>query len=288
MEGWIKLHRKLLEKAIWRNCTPSQCKVLITILLMCNYEEQQWIWKGKKFMVKSGEMVTSLNNIARNCGEGITPKIVRNSLDKFQQYGFLKSIGSERGRLITINNWEFYQSIGESVEQNKNSEYYEENERHRAKLEQGVSHWNMEDEKKWVLMEGQSEGKVRATNKKDKNIRINIYSAIFSYWNQKGIIKHRQLTKKIESAMDKALKEYSQDEILEAIDRYSTVYFDKDFYYKHSWTLEKFLRQGNGISNYSDEGIIWINYKRHKEKVETKKNCEGCNIHEQREKYILC
>ena len=288
MEGWIKLHRSLLKKAIWRNCTPTQCKVLITILLMCNYEEQQWIWSGKKFMVKPGEMITSVDSIAEKCGGGITDSIVRHSIKKFQQFNFLDSTGTNSGRLITIKNWESYQNIGDNVEYHKDSECYKKSSEILSKACQSVKPCNQDIVEGVYTYPYQTLIKPLSPNKKEKNIRINIYSAIFEYWNQKGIIKHRNFTKKIESAMEKSLKEYSEDEILEAINRYSKVYFDKDFYYKHTWTLEKFLKQTNGISNYTDEGLIWVNYKNHKEQKEGRKTFETSNIAEEREKYILC
>ena len=44
MEGWIKLHRKLQEKALWQCTTPEQKVILITILLNANHEVNEWEW----------------------------------------------------------------------------------------------------------------------------------------------------------------------------------------------------------------------------------------------------
>jgi hypothetical protein len=46
-QGWIKLHRELLEKPIWTAATPEQKVLLITLLMMANHGEKQWEWKGK-------------------------------------------------------------------------------------------------------------------------------------------------------------------------------------------------------------------------------------------------
>lgn len=45
----------------------------------------------------------------RECGEGVTIQNVRTALERFEKLGFLTSISTKTGRLITIVNWEKYQ-----------------------------------------------------------------------------------------------------------------------------------------------------------------------------------
>ena len=105
MEGWIKLHRKLQEKAIWQCTTPEQKVILITILLNINSDKKEWEWQGKQFVCEPGQMVTSLNSLAEKCGKGVTIQNVRTALDKFEKYGFLTNQSTKTGRLITVVNW---------------------------------------------------------------------------------------------------------------------------------------------------------------------------------------
>ncbi|GAA0681223.1 hypothetical protein [Clostridium cadaveris] len=116
-EGWIKLHRCLFKKAIWLESTPEQKTILITLLGMANHEEKQWIWKGNKYIAKPGQFVTSLKSIADKAGTGITIQNVRTALAKFEKYDFLTNESTNKNRLITIVNWEFYQ--GREIETNK-------------------------------------------------------------------------------------------------------------------------------------------------------------------------
>ncbi len=109
MEGWIKLHRKLQEKALWQCTTPEQKVILITILLNINSDEKEWEWQGKQFICEPGQMVTSLASLAEKCGKGITVQNVRTALEKFEKYGFLTNQSTKTGRLITVVNWAFYQ-----------------------------------------------------------------------------------------------------------------------------------------------------------------------------------
>jgi len=73
--GWISLWRELLDKPIWKQSTPEQKTVLITVLLMANHEESEWEWNCKKFKVMPGEFVTSLESIRKKAGPGISTKM---------------------------------------------------------------------------------------------------------------------------------------------------------------------------------------------------------------------
>ena len=122
VEGWIKLHRKLQEKAIWQCATPEQKAILITILLNINSDKKEWEWQGKQFTCEPGQMVTSLASLAEKCGKGVSIKNVRTALEKFEKYGFLTNQSAKTGRLITVVNWAFYQdSSYEVANQSANS-----------------------------------------------------------------------------------------------------------------------------------------------------------------------
>ena len=108
-QGWISLYRDLLDKTIWLNSTPEQKTILITLLLMANHEPNQWEWKGKKYTVKSGEFITSLEKIVAKCGKGITTQNVRSALKRFEKLQFLTNELTKQNRLIKIEKWNFYQ-----------------------------------------------------------------------------------------------------------------------------------------------------------------------------------
>lgn len=121
-EGWIKLYRCLLEKAIWTSSTPEQKVILITLLTMANHEEKEWEWQGKQFKADPGQFVTSLNSIVEKCGKGITTQNVRSALAKFKKYDFLTYQSTKTGRLITIVNWGLYQDKNISTNKATNKE----------------------------------------------------------------------------------------------------------------------------------------------------------------------
>jgi len=107
-DGWVKLHRCLLDKAIWKKSKAEQKAVLITVLLLANHKNNEWEWQGKKYTCKPGQFITSLQSLAETAGTTI--QIVRTSLQRFEKYEFLTNESTKTGRLITIVNWGFYQA----------------------------------------------------------------------------------------------------------------------------------------------------------------------------------
>lgn len=112
MEGWIKLHRELLEKPIWEGSTPEQKVILITLLTMANHKEKEWEFNGEKYKALPGQFVTSLDSIVKKSGNGVSIRNVRTALQRFEKFGFLTNKSTNKNRLITIVNWGLYQ-VGE-------------------------------------------------------------------------------------------------------------------------------------------------------------------------------
>lgn len=114
-QGWIKLHRKILEDELWIDCTPEQKVIMMTLLMLANHDDKSWIWQGKKFSIKAGQLITSIESIRKISGKNISSKNVRSALVKFKKYGFLANESAKTGRLITIANWAKYQSNDDEV-----------------------------------------------------------------------------------------------------------------------------------------------------------------------------
>jgi len=107
--GWIKLHRELLDKPIWLCSRIDQRIILITILLLANHKEKDWIFKGKRYVCQPGQLITSLPSLSETSGTSI--QAVRTALKNFEEiHRFLTDESTNRNRLITVLNWELYQS----------------------------------------------------------------------------------------------------------------------------------------------------------------------------------
>ncbi|EHI96809.1 hypothetical protein CDLVIII_0067 [Clostridium sp. DL-VIII] len=96
-------------------------------------------------------------------------------------------------------------------------------------------------------------------NTNNNNTDINNIN-IYSHWNSKKIIVHKTFSIDIEKAIAKALKSYSEDKIIQAIDVYSEI-LKSEFYFSYKWSLVDFLSRKNGISTFMEEGSNKVNYE---------------------------
>lgn len=110
LNGWIKIHRRMLHSSFYKNLTGKQRDVIITILLMADSEEKEWMYKGKIYKTSPGQVFSSLNNIAKLCGRDCTRETVRTTITNAQRNGFLTIETHKTHTLITIENWGKYQS----------------------------------------------------------------------------------------------------------------------------------------------------------------------------------
>ena len=113
-------------------------------------------------------------------------------------------------------------------------------------------------------------------SKKQSN---NIYSSkdveeMFNYWNNKKIIKHKELKDDTKRAINKAIKNYSIDEIKQAIDIYREI-LKSDYYFNYKWSLKDFLNRSNGISTFMEDGSNKANYEEWKNKDKQKEKIKG-------------
>ena len=86
------------------------------------------------------------------------------------------------------------------------------------------------------------------TNKNENNEENdNKYNTVFNFWNSKKITHHKKITNDIKLAIDKRLKEYSDDEILTAITNYDNILKSEATYFAHKWTLTEFLTRSKAL-----------------------------------------
>ena len=108
-QGWVKLHREILDKPIWTEATSDQIVLLVTLLMLANHREKEWEWHGKPYAARPGQFVTSLPSLVEKCGRNSSVQKIRTALKRFAKYGFLTDESTPHSRLITIVNWGVYQ-----------------------------------------------------------------------------------------------------------------------------------------------------------------------------------
>lgn len=93
---------------------------------------------------------------------------------------------------------------------------------------------------------------------------------IFEHWKSKGFYPQEQLTETKQKAIEKALKSYTDEQIISYIDNYSTVVLDEQYFFSQKWYIEKFLKQSNALPEFTENGERWLNYLDWKNKPSTK------------------
>jgi nitrogen regulatory protein PII-like uncharacterized protein len=197
MQGWIRLHRELLEKPIWQCSKHEHRSVLITILLLANHKERDWFFEGKKYSCKPGQFVTSLKSLAQKSGASI--QNVRTALENFEKvYEFLTNQSTNKNRLVTVVNWELYQSHEEELT-NK------------------------------VTSNSQATNKQLTTNKNDKNDKNIIYDDFFeSVWLE---YPRKENKRSVKLEHKKKMFLVGKENIVQAITNYLSTQQNPQYYF---------------------------------------------------------
>jgi DNA-binding transcriptional regulator YhcF (GntR family) len=108
MNGWIKLHRKILDNPISKN--PLWLVVWIHLLLMANHDgTYSFIFNGKRVFLQSGQVLTGRKKLAQQTGVSQTTiERVLSYLEIERQIGQQKTT---KYRVITILKWKEYQMV---------------------------------------------------------------------------------------------------------------------------------------------------------------------------------
>lgn len=102
MEGWIKLHRKILD---WEWYKDYPVRILFEhLLLTANYEEKKW--KGQQ--INKGQLITSIAHLSEQTG--LSSQQVRTALEKLKSTSEITYRATNKNTLVTIENYGLYQS----------------------------------------------------------------------------------------------------------------------------------------------------------------------------------
>lgn len=109
--GWIKLHRKILD---WEWFTsPSTLQLFIYLLLRANKEDKKW----RGILIKRGQLVTSVATIIEETK--LSTQQVRTSLNRLKSTNEITSKTTNRFTLVTVCKYESYQLYEEAEQQTK-------------------------------------------------------------------------------------------------------------------------------------------------------------------------
>lgn len=108
-KGWIKLHKKLLNSAVWSD--NRRLKAWIHILLSANYEDKEWFANGRLIQIKRGQFVTSNRKLQE--AWGCSTNTVSGILKQFAEMGMIEvECPNKKYTLITVVKYSDFQDKG--------------------------------------------------------------------------------------------------------------------------------------------------------------------------------
>jgi hypothetical protein len=99
--GWIKLHRQILE---WEWYSDNNCfRVFLHLILKANHKEKRY----KGIELNSGQIITSRDILAKETG--LSSQQIRTALNKLISTNEITSVTSSQGTILQVVNYEKYQ-----------------------------------------------------------------------------------------------------------------------------------------------------------------------------------
>jgi hypothetical protein len=123
--GWIKLHRKILEWEWWSD--PNTFRVFMYLLLTANHEDKRW----QGIEISRGQTVTSLSKLAKECK--LTVQSVRTSITHLKSTGELTQSQHRTFSLLTLIKYSDYQSINTPINTKLTRSQHEANNKQECK-----------------------------------------------------------------------------------------------------------------------------------------------------------
>jgi hypothetical protein len=99
--GWIKLHRQILE---WEWYSDNNCfRLFLHLILKANHKEKRY----KGIELNSGQIITSRDILAKETG--LSSQQIRTALNKLISTNEITSVTSSQGTILQVVNYEKYQ-----------------------------------------------------------------------------------------------------------------------------------------------------------------------------------
>ena len=120
MEGWIKIHRKMLDNPIIGK-DSDYLSVWIYLLLNATHKEIPALFKGKRITLKQGQLITGRKSMSDKLK--ISESKIYRIINEFKSEQQIEQQTSNKNSLITILNWDRYQQNEQQNETQMNNKW---------------------------------------------------------------------------------------------------------------------------------------------------------------------
>lgn len=108
---WIKLYRKIKEKGWYQD--SHYVHLWVHILIKANHDEKEFLWNGQIHKTKRGQFITGRDKLVMETG--INRSKLERVLECFEKEGQIEQQKNNKFRLITVLNYENYQTSEQPV-----------------------------------------------------------------------------------------------------------------------------------------------------------------------------
>jgi len=113
VNGWIKIHRQVIEKGWFSK--SNYVHIWCYLLIKASYSDKEYMWNGENVTLEPGQFITGRKQISKDTG--ISETTVERILTFFEEKE--KQIGQQKtstSRLISILNYTKYQECGQQTD----------------------------------------------------------------------------------------------------------------------------------------------------------------------------
>lgn len=114
-KGWIKSYRSVLDNPVVTKSTDHMA-VWVYLLHTATIKKKKDLFNGKEIILKPGQLITGRDKISEKY-KNLTASKVQRVLKDFENAHQIEQQTSPRGRLITLINWNKFQSSEQPFEQ---------------------------------------------------------------------------------------------------------------------------------------------------------------------------
>lgn len=210
MQGWIKIHRDLLDNELWSDKPFTKGQAWVDLLLLANHRDKNVLLGNCTELVERGSFITSELKLMERWGWG--RKKVKLFLNFLESQKMIERNANNKRTAITIVNYGFYQDCDLPKEQQKDSK--------RTAKEQRRDSTGTAKEHKQERKNGRMKEYI------DTNVSIKQHSiqSIIDAWNQlepygiKMIYRINPGSKRYTSLIA-LLEQFGEEKVIQAVDK---------------------------------------------------------------------
>lgn len=228
MEGWIKLHRKLLDNDLWRSEPFTRGQAWVDLLLLANHKESFFYKRGNKVIVKRGQVGRSSVELSDRWRWSRTKvsKFLKD-LEKEQQISIYKSTVTQ---VITVVNYDEFQEKEQQTKQQKDSKKTTE-EQQKNTYKNDKNNKEGKEENKYIVdyldvcsfFESETGKKLRQGNTESKIKKSDKFKIVKARFNDGATVEE------LKSVIRLKNKQWKDDPKMKQYIQFSTLFGKRNF-----------------------------------------------------------